>query len=283
MVDPTGAQDVATKNYVDNNSGSFSGDLNGNDLTECTGIDLDGASATIQGITTLDFYQTANSITSLSSGMSYQTASGDTHDFIIGGVNELSLSGSGIDMQGNEITDLGDITFTAGQSINSASSGLTITSPTNDNLLLYADGEMKMNFAVNDTIYVYDPFYMGGNKITSLGTPTATTDAVNKAYCDSNSGGGGANTDLSNLTSTGEAKFAKLSSHNTWSGNQTFNGVFQTKTTTKLGDSSSDDIQVQGELNFVNNFTTSFLATHPSVSGYITIKTSGGDKNIWVS
>jgi len=283
VVDPTGAQDVATKNYVDNNSGSFSGDLNGNDLTECTGIDLDGASATIQGITTLDFYQTANSITSLSSGMSYQTASGDTHDFIIGGVNELSLSGSGIDMQGNEITDLGDITFTAGQSIDSSSGGLTISSPTNDNILLFADGEMKMNFAVNDTIYVYDPFYMGGNKITSLGTPTATTDAVNKAYCDSNSGGGGANTDLSNLTSTGEAKFAKLSSHNTWSGNQTFNGVFQTKTTTKLGDSSSDDIQVQGKLNFVNNFTTSFLATHPSVSGYITIKTSGGDKNIWVS
>ena len=106
---------------------------------------------------------------------------------------------------------------------------------------------------------------------------------MNKAYCDSNSGGGGANTDLSNLTSTGEAKFAKLSSHNTWSGNQTFNGVFQTKTTTKLGDSSSDDIQVQGKLNFVNNFSTQFLATHPSVSGYITIKTSGGDKNIWVS
>lgn len=54
-------------------------------LTGVTGIDLDGVSATIEGVVNLQFFQTAHSINSLSGEMDFQVASTDFFRFIAGG------------------------------------------------------------------------------------------------------------------------------------------------------------------------------------------------------
>ena len=50
-----------------------------------------------------------------------------------------------------------------------------------------------------------------------------------------------------------------------------------------LGDASGDDINVKGKLDFINNFSTQYYASHPAVTGYITVNTPDGSKNLWFS
>ena len=118
-------------------------------------------------------------------------------------------------------------------------------------------------------------------RITNVTDPSGAQDAATKAYVDANSGSSGANTSLSNLNSTGEAHFAKVGSHNNWSGNNTFNGVFETKTTTKLGNGSNDAIQIYGKTDYKNNHSSITLAAAPLPIGYITIKISGTQRRFY--
>lgn len=69
-------------------------DMNDNNIVAIAGLDLDGATATIQGVVNLDLYQTTQSINSLSGILSYQAATGDVHRFSIGGVTEFEIGAS---------------------------------------------------------------------------------------------------------------------------------------------------------------------------------------------
>ncbi len=325
VADPTSAQDVATKAYVDSTAGGAN--VNLSNLVSNTAINehllpstsgnknLGSTSkewATLYLSSGLYFGADQNSSTlNHSSGLLFNISDdNDWYEFQIDSDRKLSVkdnlivTGTDLDPETDETYDLGSSNYKWNHIWGKELEGVdTIDFSATNTSIIGSSGNLQHNagaqhsFAVAGSVELQlsaDGLYLGSNSTPSSllngmiwndGTNIyVRTNGATKNMSDIGSGGGsGANTSLSNLNSTGEAKFAKLSSHNTWSGNQTMNGTFQTKTTTKLGDSSSDDIQVQGKLNFVNNFTTSFLATHPSVSGYITIKTSGGDKNIWVS
>ena len=119
-------------------------------------------------------------------------------------------------------------------------------------------------------------------RITNVTDPSGAQDAATKAYVDANSGSSGANTSLTNLNSTGEAHFAKVGSHNNWSGNNTFNGVFETSTTTKLGNGSNDAIQIYGKTDYKNN-TVNWTGSigGVDVAGYINIKIGGTSRKLY--
>ena len=169
--------------------------------------------------------------------------------------------------------------------------GMKLVVPTNKIYQFFSGSTEKVNIGASaisllDDVVVAGTIAMGNNKITGLGTPTNTGDAATKAYVDANSGGGG----------------VSLSGNNTWTGIQTFsnqNTIIQNDLTVydnvtiqddlqvyddvTLGSSISDDIDINGRVEWGNSYTASAQSYPGLALGYITIKVNGSNRNIWVS
>ena len=126
---------LETGNIVTGGS-SFSGDLsdlvidvnknwaaqgisNFGNLTGVTGIDMDGATATIQGVVNLNFFQANHSINSLSGAMFFQVDSTDFFGFLAGCIQiarfeEAAAGVFRLNMLEHSIRDAKDITFDVG-------------------------------------------------------------------------------------------------------------------------------------------------------------------------
>ncbi len=110
-------------------------DMNGNGIVGISNLDLDGVSATIEGVANLQFFQTAQSINSLALGLTYQVSAQQKHEFVIGGVpvaafeettigNYLTTIDSVINLTGNQINQTRHVAFSGSESLGSAESGI---------------------------------------------------------------------------------------------------------------------------------------------------------------
>ncbi|MFA4844437.1 MAG: hypothetical protein WC632_05760, partial [Candidatus Margulisiibacteriota bacterium] len=129
------------------------------------------------------------------------------------------IAGSGIGVSGDEGNGTGQVTLTAagtgGGTITQVNSGTGLTGgPITTTGTLAIDTSTVITTSNAQTLsnktftgtatmaaVTATALDMGNNKITSLATPTAATDAANKAYVDSSAPGTGANAALSNLSS----------------------------------------------------------------------------------
>jgi hypothetical protein len=233
----------------------------------------------------------------------FRTNGTDVKVYSGGAVRNMSDIGSGgssdnlgnhtatttLNMNGQDISGLDDIAFNVtGQSISSDSSNLYMNVPSGDGIQFWSNGSATMSLASNNIIYVYDPFSMGNNKITNLGTPTSDYDASTKKYVDDNAGSSGANTSLNNLSANGESHFDDRylndSGSQTKSGATTFTGTTSMNATVNLGNSSADNINLKGKLDVINNTTVSqILYSSMYTSGYISIEVDGVAKRLYYS
>ena len=123
----------------------------------------------------------------------------------------------------------------------------------------------------SNTFYKY--LNMSSQRIINVATPASGNDAVNRTYCDGNSGSSGANTSLSNLSTNGENHFDNRYLND--SGTQTKSG-----TTTFTGETN-----FSGIVDFTGN-TQTYAVTYSSLiaQGYINIKIGGSTGyKIWYS
>jgi hypothetical protein len=207
-------------------------DMNDNDILGVNLLDFDGTSTEIRGLTNLNFYHTDRQILSTGSyaGLSHTVASSEKHGFLIGGSTKMEVSSDlemsiDIDMNDNDVLGVDQLSFSvSGQYMTGNSSGVNYYVPTGDSHKLYV-GTTKIADIGAGSWDSTVALYMGNNKIRNLDEPTSNDDAATKYYVDQNSGGGssGANTSLSNLTSTGEAHFVKLGNTSNWTAEQQFN------------------------------------------------------------
>ena len=122
--------------------------------------------------------------------------------------------------------------------------------------------------------------YRDGNDIKCY------TGGGTKNLSDIGTGSGGADTDLSNLTGTGESHFdstyATLSGGNSISGTQTFTGDVEFDEDVTLGSSATDQIYVNGDVDFLTNTASATINFYSLFSqGYITIKIGGVNKRLY--
>jgi len=107
---------------------------------------------------------------------------------------------------------------------------------------------------------------MDNNKVINLATPTSDYDASTKKYVDDQIAGvsSGANTDLSNLTSTGESHFVKANaSSTTFAGNVIFDTVLSGSTTSapvKFQGDGGTSAQRVLEIGEYGNHSVKFIA-----------------------
>lgn len=144
------------------------------DIIGVNNIDLDGASATVEGVVNLQFYNTSHSINSVSGIMLYQANASDVHRFAIGGVTKMELQTTKLDMsvatldmnQGN-ITDVDSITFkndTTNDYILSNTTGLLYNVNATDEHYFKVGGTTKMEVDSNE-IEMFDDVRMNNNDI----------------------------------------------------------------------------------------------------------------------
>lgn len=228
----TGAQVTAlsdltidvTKNWLGLGISNF-----GN-LTGVTGIDLDGATATIIGAQLIDFFQTDQSIESLFTGIEYTAGDLQAHSFIVDGITvaqfeEIGTSTFRLDMLDHQIKDALHITFSnasgapifAGTSpaigFNSVTSTLLINYPTGAKIGISANNvvgstEIFLDSIISDVLTADSDLFIG---ILGTSPPTVTGQFTNDATDVFVFSGGesrnmsdigavtGANTELSNL------------------------------------------------------------------------------------
>ncbi len=150
-------------------------------------------------------------------------------------VNFIAKLGTDIDLNTYDVKNMDRLKFstTAGsgsalgtsdtgieaQYSGGSSAGIKFQVPTSNIYQFFSGSTEKVNIGastilLNSPVSVTGALAMGTNKITGLGTPTATTDAATKAYVDS-AGGGWTGTATSDLNmsgndiydSTGDVKF----------------------------------------------------------------------------
>ena len=154
---------------------------------------------------------------------------------------------------------------------------------------------------------------MGSNKITDLATPTSNYDAATKKYVDDNAGGGGVSLGGTNTwtgVNTFTANSFSVTSTNIYLGDHSSDNVYISGTVSgtlrmsdndiddidnlnvngtanlndivNLGSGSSDDINLKGKLDVINNTGTASYNFYALYSqGYITIKVGGSNKRLY--
>ena len=154
-----------------------------------------GYSNLILGANTITFTTSTQQITSLADGLKYVVPTGDSHEFTVAGDNQLTIGETAITMTDNLVMSDNDI------------SGIKFLTLNN-----YATSS-----SVDGTIYAAD---VSGVRHVYVRTAGATKDLTDIG---TGGGGSGANTSLSNLTSTGESHFVKLGNGTAWTAVQHFN------------------------------------------------------------
>jgi len=187
VADPTGAQDAATKNYVDNTAlGGFSGPF----------VQL--APGTIQAVSSanplVNLNQTgAGSLLRLQSSGSNEFVVANNGDVTIGGaVSATSFSGDG-----SALTNLNASNLSSGD-VPQARMQTNVVGAINATANIINDANLSSNIArlngANTWTGASNTFNnglsAGSSPITNVATPTAATDAVNKDYVDNTALGG---------------------------------------------------------------------------------------------
>ena len=202
VVDPSNAQDAATKSYVDSLV-----TLQDLDVTADSGgpieIDLDSETLTIAGGEGIDTSASGNTITVTGEDATSSNkgiASFDSTDFTVTSgavaVNAITLGSSSLN-PGATTTDVAGLTSLVVDNI--SVDGSTITATSGDLTLTATSGDIDAN----------------SNKIVNVATPVNDTDAANKSYVDA------ARTGLDVKASVKVATTANI----TLSGTQTIDGV----------------------------------------------------------
>jgi hypothetical protein len=118
------------------------------------------------GSRALEFGQANISITNVGNNLEYDTITGQTHDFRINNVVEMSLSATALDLQGNNLDSVTNITFNAdaGQTIINDTGGLEFNLPSVDTYEFFVNSlsefeitsgsvDLKNNQLIFDTNY----------------------------------------------------------------------------------------------------------------------------------
>jgi len=202
VVDPSSAQDAATKAYVDSlvtaQDLDFQADTGG-----ALNIDLDSETLSVVGGEGIDTAGSGNTITISGEDATSSNkgiASFDATDFTVTSgavaVNAITLGSSSLN-PGATTTDIAGLTSLVVDNV--SVDGSTITSTSGDLSLTATSGDIDVN----------------SNKIVNVATPVNDTDAANKAYVDA------ARTGLDVKGSVKVATTANI----TLSGTQTIDGV----------------------------------------------------------
>ena len=176
-------------------------DMNDNDIVGLANIDFDGASATIQGLNTLNFWHSNggvfNNIISVNTvGLQYYTGTTWEHQFYVGGTEVMRMGTSaiemsaGVDMNDNSIVQVQKIEFSndIDDNITSSVTGITYNVNSTDEHFFAVGGTVRMT--VDSTKIEFDePIDMNNNNITEVNTiqfntsgQTLSTSATELAY-----------------------------------------------------------------------------------------------------
>lgn len=102
--------------------------MNGQSVTGVLNLDFDGFGG-IQGLSSLDFFQSDQNISSLSQGLIYQVQLGAEHLFLVGGANGIKIDDVGggvikLDLLTNDIINADTISFAGGLGVNNLVDGI---------------------------------------------------------------------------------------------------------------------------------------------------------------
>lgn len=200
LLDPTAAQDAATKNYVDTHAGT--GTVTSVALAAPAIFSVSGSPVTTSGTLTLSY-----------SGTALPIANGGTNSTTALNNNRLMQSSGGAIVEAAAIT--------ANRALASNASGIPVASATTDTELGFVSGVTSaIQTQLNNRLQLSGgtmsgAIAMGTNKITGMGDPTAAQDAATKNYVDN----------LITGISWKNSARAIATSNITLSGTQTIDGV----------------------------------------------------------
>ena len=199
-------------------SQSQSLNMNNNDIIAVSGLDLDGLTATIEGVANLNFYHTnrnINSVTGTMNALAYSVNTNEKHSFQVAGSEVLTIATGDIDFIGDldmhtyDITSVDRLKFSTVQGSGTALGtsdtgiealynagnpfGMLIQFPsTNSAVMQIKRGTTDMINISSLGVLLGDELLMGGHKISNVATPTASsagTDVATKDYVLANAGG----------------------------------------------------------------------------------------------
>lgn len=162
--------------------------MNGNDIIGIGNIDLDGVSATIEGVKNLQFFATSTSINELSGDLLYQVNTLKSHTFYIAGTPRLAISAtkldvnsSGIDVNGGSIDDVNIITFNnsiANDYIESTIDGIEYNVNSTDEHIFFVGGTEIMRVD-SDGLEMNNNLRMNSNQIYDVSVFRFNTSGQN--------------------------------------------------------------------------------------------------------
>ena len=199
-------------------SQSQSLNMNNNDIIAVSGLDLDGSTATIEGVANLNFYHTnrnINSVTGTMDAIAYSVNTNEKHSFQVAGSEVLTIATGDIDFIGDldmhtyDITSVDRLKLSTVQGSGTAllstdtgiealysgvnPFGMLIQFPsTNGAVMQIKRGTTDMINISSLGVLFGDELLMGGHKISNVLTPTASsagTDVATKDYVLANAGG----------------------------------------------------------------------------------------------